>query len=459
MGRLAVVLAALVAACGRLGFDPTGDGGAPAPLTPTWSEPFHGSGFAHLHDLVMRADRSFVLAGHFEPDIDVGFGSIPTNGLADIILTARGADNALLWSYVPSGIDLDTPLGLATDGTDVYMTGGFAGEMGFDATPWFAVDQMDGFIMAFDAQGIARWGRPFGDVGQDQATSVAVVGSTVCISGMFSKQADLGIAVLTTTVPDLFVAGFSTGGQPKWARAAGGAGPQPTTGVAALPDGGCAFAARTTGAIDLGTGSLGTPADADLVVAVFEADGTPRWARRYAHPGEQGSPSVTAASDGSLFVGATSTGGIDFGVPTPSAGAGGSDAFILHLGPTGDPIWARMVAAGPLDDFLARPAVLVDGSILAVGQFLGAATVGGMPVTSAGSTDLFIVQLDRDGAPVSMLAKGSDREEGAYGTVADPTGGAIVGGHFGRMIQIGESTLTAVGYSDLFVTRLVPSTQ
>ena len=449
-GGMRLAWCCLLAGCGRIAFDAQA-----TPVQQGWVEHFTGSGSNHLHDVIVRADGSVVAAGHFSPDIDVGLGLATTTGTSELFVTARDRSGNPLWQFIAHGTD-DESVGLASDAAgDVFVTGAFASTLRLGTRMLTATNGYDGFVVELDPQGTPRWAKSFGAVGDDYALGVAVSGDTLCVTGMFAQQMDLGTGLLTGG-PDYFVAGLALDGTPRWARAAGGAGAQGKTGVATLPDGDFALAGQTIGAIDLGTGSLGTPADSDVFAAVIDTSGQARVAQRYAQPGTQVGGPLAVAGDGSFAIEGNTDSGFDFAGAGRAPAAGSSDVFVLDVAPDATPRWATMVAATPGMDFLGGVAVLDDGSVIAGGKYSANGVVGGVPVTNAGSTDLFAVQLDTRGTPIWQLVAGSPREEATLAAAADPAGGGVIGGDFGDTITLGSMQLTARGYTDLFLLRLDP---
>ena len=109
---------------------------------------------------------------------------------------------------------------------------------------------------------------------------------------------------------------------------------------------------------------------------------------------------IALGPDGSVYV----TGGF-FGVATFGAGstslsltssAGSSDGFLWKLTPNGSAVWVRgMGGAGA--DVANSVAVASDGSVYALGSFQGTTSFGAYSLSAIGPTDGFVTKLDANG--------------------------------------------------------------
>lgn len=176
------------------------------------------------------------------------------------------------------------------------------------------------------------------------------------------------------------------------------------------------------------------------------------WATRA--PGASFSSGLDLAVDGdgnTVVVGVLS-GDVQFG---PDLIEAPFDAgFIAKLSPEGEWLWARQVGQEP-SAMVTSVAVDAQGAVYVTGWFWGTATFGGQTLEALDADDAFIARLSADGAwEWARQIEGN----GARGTalVVDPDGAPVVMGGFWGEAILGDETLTAEGFGDVFLARLTP---
>ena len=135
--------------------------------------------------------------------------------------------------------------------------------------------------------------------------------------------------------------------------------------------------------------------------------------------------------------------------------AEGEDAFVIRFDAAGEPDWAVQIG-GPGRDVGADVAVGPDGAVYAVGLFDGTASAGGTSITSAGSSDAFVVQLTAAGGVAWARALGGPAFDTGAGVAASDAGVFVTGG-FVETTDIGGTALTSAGSGDLYLARLTPA--
>lgn len=133
--------------------------------------------------------------------------------------------------------------------------------------------------------------------------------------------------------------------------------------------------------------------------------------------------------------------------------AQGEDAFVFKLDPAGNPIWALQIG-GAGRDTGGDIGIAPDGAVYVIGQFEATASVGGMEITSAGSSDAYVAKLTSEGTVVWARALGGiEFESGvALGIGADDA--VYVTGSFVNTTVIGGTSLPSAGSGDLYLARL-----
>jgi hypothetical protein len=138
---------------------------------------------------------------------------------------------------------------------------------------------------------------------------------------------------------------------------------------------------------------------------------------------------------------------------------GESDAYVIKLASsTGDVVWARRFG-GTLGD--SAFSVVVDGAnnVYVSGAFKGTVDFGGGPLTSTGSTAIFVLKLDVNGGFVWARKIDSNDFSNPRSVIATNGNSVVVAGSFFGSITVGTTTVMGTGTStDMFVLKVLAST-
>ncbi|MEP0393823.1 MAG: SBBP repeat-containing protein, partial [Nitratireductor sp.] len=205
-----------------------------------------------------------------------------------------------------------------------------------------------------------------------------------------------------------------------------------------------------------GTTNLTSAGVKDVFIAKYNSDGTLDWAKNVGGTSDDVSYSISVDSSGNSYVTGTFQGTADF---DPGAGttnltsAGNDDAFIAKYDSDGALVWAKNVG-GTSDDYGQSIEVDSSGNSYVTGYFQGTADfdpgAGTANLTSAGSSDVFLLKLDSDGNLVSAVAQtpgGGSSGGGSSGgglTVTDQTSEDVTGTATGRTL-VNNTGDTATG--------------
>jgi hypothetical protein len=217
------------------------------------------------------------------------------------------------------------------------------------------------------------------------------------MTGKFQGSTDLGGGVLTAQgSSDFYVTKFTAAGAALWSRSFGGSFPDASVGVAVDPAGDVLVLGYFSQAIDLGGGTLRTASsDYDVFLAKFaSANGAYRWARSFAGPGYEMPYALSTDANGNVAI----TGYFQYtinlgGSLLSSVSSGTTDVFVAKYSPAGAHLWSERFG-GTSSDYGTAMAARSTGHLVVTGMFNGVADFGGQSVTSAGSSDAFVLQLD-----------------------------------------------------------------
>ena len=201
-------------------------------------------------------------------------------------------------------------------------------------------------------------------------------------------------------------------------------------------------------------GPVGLPSfgQADIFVAKLDPVGNVIWAKGFGSTGADYATGVAVDAQGNIAVTGSVAGSVDFGGGT-LAGSGLDDIFLLELGPTGNLLWAKVIGSAESDQGYG---VAFDsaGKLFATGSFQGTIDLGAGPLTSLGSTDLYVARFFQSGQAVWSKSYGGASSDYSSGLVIDASGNLLVTGGFLGPVDFGTGPLTTPGYYDAFVAKI-----
>ena len=166
---------------------------------------------------------------NFDPAASPG-GSLTSAGAFDGFVTSYTSAGVFRWAIRLGATATDQGLAVVTNGTDVFVTGNFSGNMtvGTSPTTYPSAGSTDVFVVKLAAaSGATSFVTTFGGAGADIGHALALGGSgDVYVSGFFTISATFGAAGVRGAQggagTDLFVAQVSSAGAIGWASTGGG---------------------------------------------------------------------------------------------------------------------------------------------------------------------------------------------------------------------------------------------
>ncbi len=372
-----------------------------------WARASEGSGSISCHDMAIDPDGNVYIAGYF--------GSLSLI-FDDITLVTQGSDDAFLAKYSPDG-DVMYALGVGKSGGDkfhgiectaegdVYVTG-FYNSTSLDFGSITINNSNSGlntFLAKYDSEGNALWAMDIGGDGADWGRDVAV-GSNgeVYFTGHYqSSTFSIGNLQLTNVFSeDVFTAKFDPEGNVLWAKSGVGNG---------------------SASLCIALGIAVDDADNAYITGSFYGDGI-----------GFGSTMLTNTSESSY-----------------------NDFFIAKYDEDGNEIWAKS-AGGPLQEEGRDISMVPNGNIRATGHHISPmSTFGNSTITSAGSTDIFVVEYAPDGELNWVLSAGSTGQDQPEDMATNLAGETYITGFFdSNVLTFGSTELYHEGEWDAFIAKI-----
>lgn len=345
-----------------------------------------------------------------------------------------------------------------TDG-DVIVAGTFEGGSLIDlgGGPLIAAGIRDIFLAKFDRSGQHVWSKQLGVYVATQLKIRVVSNGDLVLAGEYRDTATFGTTTFTSAGRvDVFVARFSSNGEPLWAKSAGTADDSDDLGDLAIDgSGNIAISGSSTGTGTLfGSPSLTMAQDAWIVVV--DPEGAYRWHQTVSSGASARlTPSyvVDFGPNGDVFlaasfVGVTSAGG---GMLTSNGGLGGQPDWFLvrYSASNGAHMWSTVFGGNDLD--VVHDIAVKGASVVVAGRFKGTVSFAGTSHTSKGETDGFLVKLDSTtGGHQSSVRVGGFAEDSIDGiSLTDAIVSAV--GSFRDSADFGGTALSSSGLNSFVV--------
>ncbi|MCB0494315.1 MAG: IPT/TIG domain-containing protein [Cyclobacteriaceae bacterium] len=358
----------------------------------------------------------FTETADFDPGTSVFNLSPFAPGSRDIFISKLDANGNFVWAKSIGGGSLDAGTSIATDATgNVYITGYYGGPIDFDPGPGTFMMGPGGsyqnFILKLDADGNFVWAKNI-DAEFSNAYITTHSSGFLYVTGYFEGSADFD--------------------------------PGPGSFVITIPN-------------SLGNG--------DAYILKLDLDGNFVWARNLGDPSGPSRPKgISVGSSGEVVTVGNFQANADFD-PGPGSfpltSAGNFDVYISKLDANGDFVWANRIGGTFLDQ-AAGVGIDAAGNVSVGGFFAGtvdfdpgAATTN---LTSAGSWDIFALQLNVSGNFNWAKRTGGTSDDQANVTYVDGAGSIYTTGYFRGTVDFDPGAAianqTSAGNQDIFVQKL-----
>jgi hypothetical protein len=303
---------------------------------------------------------------------------------------------------------------------------------------------------------VEGWLRSFGAPEQQRPGGIGFDASgALWVAGDVFGAIDLGMGPLAGDGSGLYLAKFAEDGSTLLAQAMfpddGAATLTLTSGLAVDGAGAVIVTGWLEGTYTIGGEKLAAN-ELDMFVGKWDADGTPRWGRRFGEADWQVGHAVAVGKDDEIWVVGAALAGFMAG-DIAVTGTGSTGIVVLRLTPEGTPefgLWRGVEG----DQEATSLAVCDDGAVLVAGWFTTSMQwqEEAPVVQSAGGKDMFVARLDGDGSPGWMNHHGGAADDYATHVACGQEG--VFAGVVTGAAQIGEEEFSPVEQADTVLGRV-----
>jgi hypothetical protein len=375
---------------------------------------------------------------------------------SDIPNTSIRSDNIYWqWARGAGGILNDWGWDVAMDiNGNAYFTGCFADVATFGTITLTSAGDYDVFVAKLNVNGAWQWAKSAGGTGFDWSRSIAVdkEGNSY-ITGRFTNNATFGDIVLTGQGDfNVFVAKLNANGAWSWAVSGGGSTDEGWA-IELDADKNPYVTGHFQGPVSFGNTNLTCEGGDDVFVAKLSTAGTWQWATDSGGNSLDRGQGIAVQPNGNSYITGYFEGLVTFGNISLSS-QGNKDVFITKLSPDG--IWQWAKSGGGTGKDQGYSIAMDENSILSIsGDFdEDTAIFRNTTLTSHGRTDVFVANLNTDGAWRWVTSGGGSGYDDGYGVAMDMDGNTYITGQYQSWIQFGNTTLSSQAGVEVYCAKL-----
>jgi hypothetical protein len=321
----------------------------------------------------------------------------------------------------------------------------------------------DIFIVKYDSSGNVIWAKNAG--GQKNEGGAGIVtdasGNVYMTGTFYSPSINFGTNTLTNTdstgnTCDIYIMKYDSSGNVLWAKSAGVPGWDYVESIAKDFSGNVYITGEFGNTpITFGTITLTNAGSKDIFIVKYDGSGNVTWAKRAGGTAwDEGNGIFIDTTGNILLTGYFESSTISFGT-TILSNQGSSDIFIAKYDTSGNVLWA-IRAGGTLADEGKKIITDATGNVYIIGDFASSSlNIGTTTLTNEGLSDIFIMKYDDTGNPLWAKSVGGSSIDWGKGIATDAIGNTyIIGEYYYSSIVFGTDTLTNAGYSDIFLAKL-----
>ncbi len=314
------------------------------------------------------------------------------------------------------------------------------------------------FLAKYSSEGDLLWVHTINGTAAKVANDLVVdAANNIFVTGYYSDSLMLGDTVLAAqAAEDAFLAQYDSEGNLLWGSTYGSTGIIRPQVIDLSPEGALILAGNLTGSITLGADNLNSVStDFDMFIAAFTSSGEPLWGRIGTGVFDNLATSLAIDEAGHIFVGGHLTGvllieGLELLTPGFE-----DNLFLLKMDSEGNLLWGRALANDEFNDSSFSFDIALNGTqVLMIGHYVGELIIDDLSLETQSALEGYIAFFNTENGLVEKLAgiRGSMQTSSTEIEV-DELGQVYVGGIYLGTAFFGNISLESAGNTDFFVAR------
>ena len=447
-----------------------------------WAKGIGGTTNDCINSVAATSDGGYIAGGDFHSNsIDLEDEIILTNkntvGYSDGMIIKYDSKGKVMWAKVIGGTTHDCINSVIESEDKGYIVGGYFQSENIDLENGISLINnnaserySDGMIIKYDSEGKTEWAKKAGGTNSDHVKSVVetIDGGYIAGGSFLSSSIDLEDEIILT---NKYNEGSNDGMVIKFKKVelpnpmivqSQVFGEDASIGyIAETSDGGYIAGGSFISYIDLGNGVSLTSTKSkgyQGMLIKYSAKGEVEWAKAIIGDNNAHIDSISEAKDGGYIVGGHFYGNIEFEngvILTNKSTSMSTDGMVIKYDSEGNIEWAKGIG-GTSNDYINSVAETDDGGYIAGGYFDSSSVdLGdGVILTNKGYQDGMIIKYDSEGRLAWARAIGGTSTDVIKSVVTTKDGGYIVGGYFGKSIELGnEVSLTCNAIYDGMIVK------
>ncbi len=408
-------------------------------------------------DVTMDNNGNSYFTGCFADIATFGPITLTSEGDYDIFVAKLNMNGAWQWAKSAGGIGFDWSRSIAVDTEgNSYITGHFTDNATFGNTVLTGQGYYNIFVAKLNANGAWTWAVSGGGSTSEGWAIGLDADKNPYVTGHFQGPVTFGNTNLTCEGgDDMFVAKLNTAGVWQWAIDSGGNSVDRGQGIAVQPNGNSYITGYFEGAVTFGNISLSSQGNKDVFISKVSPSGIWQWAKSGGGTGNDQGYSIAMNENTNLSIcGDFDEDGAIFGNTTLTS-HGRSDVFVANLNADGAWRWVTSGGGSSYDDGHGV-AMDTDGNTYITGQYQIWIQFGNTTLSSQAGVELYCAKLDTNGTwqwAISACGTYQDSDWG-YSIAVEANGIAYITGTFHASVTFGDITITSHGLMDAFIVKI-----
>lgn len=372
-----------------------------------WAKSFGGDGSERGTCLALDSNGFLYLGGYFESS-NIRFGQKELNPVGgwDIFLLKFDPSGVIIWIKTFGSENYEEPTSIACSKSSIVLTGEFSGKsIKFDDITLINQGNeglSDIFITKFNYDGDVQWAKSIGGSSFDRPHSIIFdYNENIYLAGSFNSNLIIigSDSLKNKGYSDVFLARFSTDGEPFWAKYGGGRDKDYLSSLAIDSKNNIVLAGVTmSNDFKFGNNVTINSASYDFFLIKFSPDATIQWHQKIGNNSDEYVNSISIDTDDFIYIaGAFASDSINFSpsvILNNSSNNNSTDIFVSKFSPNGVPIWA-ISAQGNNEDHCKGITLDNSRNIYAIGYFRSRDIYfGTINLFNIGYSNIFISKLN-----------------------------------------------------------------